>query len=279
MPFNDIWLDQGEYYNFDVLEFLKAEHINANSSLVEVLKNGNSIVTKKKLKEQEEYKKSKNFLYNFSNDNPEVLSQYKARKAKEGATSLTNEEIEERQNDKIDINIDELINRFSQIKSGREQAGEYHNLILSALNIIFYPNLMYPKKEQSLNEDRKRIDITYSNVANGGFFKHLAEKTKLVAPFVHIECKNYSKDINNPEFDQIAGRLNDYTGRFGMVMCRQIDNKKDLLKRQKDYLLRENKYIFVFDDEDVINLLNFSKYNNVTDLNKFLDSKLRELLL
>lgn len=49
-------LSSQELYNHEILEYIQAEHIAAMSSLVEVLKNGKRRVTKKSLKESNEYK-------------------------------------------------------------------------------------------------------------------------------------------------------------------------------------------------------------------------------
>ena len=51
-----------ELYDFDILEYIQAEQINAMTSLVEILKNGKRRVTKKSLKEREEYRMSKEFI-------------------------------------------------------------------------------------------------------------------------------------------------------------------------------------------------------------------------
>lgn len=67
--------DYREYYNDHVLTFLQTFHLNAGSSLVELLRNGKRRVTKKSLKEK--HPLSKGFLYEFSKNNPEVLERYK----------------------------------------------------------------------------------------------------------------------------------------------------------------------------------------------------------
>jgi len=68
--------DHQEYYNDFVLRYLQAEHIRSGSALVEVLKSGKRRVTKKSLKEK--YPCSKDLLFEFSENNPDVLRKYKA---------------------------------------------------------------------------------------------------------------------------------------------------------------------------------------------------------
>jgi len=67
--------DHQEYYSKFVLEYLQQENLDSNSSLVQVLKNGKRRVTKKSLEER--YPCSKEFLFEFSLDHPEVLQHYK----------------------------------------------------------------------------------------------------------------------------------------------------------------------------------------------------------
>lgn len=64
-----------EYYRRFVLDFLQAEHLSANSSLVEVLKCGRRRVTKKSLEER--FPCTKDFLFEFSQNHPEVLDEYR----------------------------------------------------------------------------------------------------------------------------------------------------------------------------------------------------------
>ena len=63
------------------------------------------------------------------------------------------------------------------------------------------------EKEAEIDEGRKRIDIIAANTSHCGFFFDICMKYQLRAPKIIIECKNYSSDIENPELDQLAGRL------------------------------------------------------------------------
>jgi hypothetical protein len=67
---------QGYYRGF-VLDYLQAEHLEQVSALVETLRNGRRIVTKKSVEAQ--YPFSKGFLEEFSEKHPEVLQEYKRR--------------------------------------------------------------------------------------------------------------------------------------------------------------------------------------------------------
>ena len=73
------------------------------------------------------------------------------------------------------------------------------------LQAIFYPSLLHPKKEAEIDEGRKRIDILFDNAAENGFFSRLVNAHRIFAPYVVVECKNYSEDPENPELDQLKG--------------------------------------------------------------------------
>lgn len=82
-------------------------------------------------------------------------------------------------------------------------------------------------------QSRKRIDITYQNAAKNGFFEFLVNNN-IPCPFVICECKNYSEDPKNPELDQLSGRFSPRRGRFGILICRKVEDKSLMAKRCKD---------------------------------------------
>ena len=71
-------LNYYDFYNKEVLEYYKNKEITACTSLVIVLKRGEKKVRIKDLKKK--YPISKNFIYNFINENPQFLELYKERK-------------------------------------------------------------------------------------------------------------------------------------------------------------------------------------------------------
>ena len=71
--------DHQKYYRHHVLNFLRAEEEDAKSSLVHTLKSGRRVVYKKDL--QRKYPCTKDFLYRFSREHPEVLGKYRAELA------------------------------------------------------------------------------------------------------------------------------------------------------------------------------------------------------
>ena len=152
----DLEFSHQEYYQHFVLNFLQSEHLNANSSLVRVLKDGTRREpTKKSLKTL--HPLSKRYLYNFSREHPEVLDRY--RKSKTYALrEITNEDINRvsEQDEFFDWGL--LKEEFKKIPIGNEGASEFHNHIKGVLTAIFYPFLINPVKETEIHEGRKRID-------------------------------------------------------------------------------------------------------------------------
>lgn len=95
------------------------------------------------------------------------------------------------------------INALKNLRSGKDNAIDYHNLIAAIIIKLFIPPLKSPNLEQKENEGRKRIDIVMNNSACSGFFDDIINKHKIHAPYIIIECKNYLYEIGNPQIDQL----------------------------------------------------------------------------
>jgi hypothetical protein len=271
--------DGMEYYNYSVLPFIQAEHMNAKSALVTLLSNGNRRVYKKDLKAQGKYKYSKEFLLEFSEKNPEVLKNYKARLPKKVEKPEADFTIESRQAAPRQLVSDDSSKELKKIPSGQKHAAQYHDFIKGILTQVFAPSLTRPKKEQEIDEGRKRIDISFHNSATDGFFSKLSHQHKYTVPYIPIECKNYTDDIANPEFDQMLGRLNRRRGMFGIIVCRTIVNKQAVLKRCQDAVKNDpEKAIIVLDDADIEKLLEFQMKGDKKAISEHLEDKLRDVL-
>ena len=142
--------------------------------------------------------------------------------------------------------------------------------------MLFYPKLSNPRIEDEIHEGRKRIDLTFSNVAETGFFHLLGTLYDVPCSTIMVECKNYGKDIKNPEIDQIAGRFSAKRGKFGIICCRSIDNKKLFVERERDTVKDDRGFIIHLTDEDIIELLCFKKENIPVD--DFMVKKYNEII-
>lgn len=238
--------DIDEYYNHYVLDFLQTKEFASNSNLIKLLKNGNQLITKKSLKEKYGTDK-KGVCVRETLRNPEILSIY--REAKESIVSkpLEDEELIIIENSKH-IDYQKILNELKIIPTGKKDADKYEKVIEELITALFSPDLMYPNLQHKIHEGRKRIDITYTNIAKDGIFYWIAMHRP--ASHIFIECKNYSVDLANPEYDQLAGRFSPSRGQVGFLVCRKNENKELALKRAIDTAKDLRGYIIVLEDTD-----------------------------
>ena len=243
-------LDSQEYYNHFVLNFLQAEHLEARSALVRTFKkSGQRYVTKKSLKAIHPY--SKEELYRFTKAHPEVLELYKKIERREVGSidELVNEDFN------VSVFCEAMIASLSAISSGRKTADSFHSLMIGALEFIFYPHLIYPVKEKSINDRRKRIDITYTNAARSGFFFRLHTARQVASNMVMVECKNYASDLGNPEIDQLVGRFSINRGKLGLLVARTCGDRTALIARCRDVAQAGNGFVIPLFDDDIKQML------------------------
>jgi len=254
--------DSGDYYNNYVLNFLQVENLSAGSSLVRTLKSGRQKVYKKDLKAK--YPFSKEFLFEFSKSNPKVLLKYRQELNR---IEKEHTEINEGSEEEI-VLAESLVAALASIPSGSDYASTYHSLMIGVLEFIFFPFLIYPKKEQEIHEGRKRIDIVMENGAKNGIFRRLHEIRKIHCPFISIECKNYSTDVANPELDQLSGRFSRDRGVIGFLCCRRFENRALFLQRCIDTFKDGRGMVIGFDDTRISELLEMIKQNKRMEMDK-----------
>lgn len=180
---------------------------------------------------------------------------------------------------KTDPNLKNVQKQLAKIKTGRKQAGSFHNLTMKLLALIFDSRLGALQKEKDLLQGIKRLDIKANNDKAQGFFSNLRTRHSLHCPYVFCECKNYSEDPANPEFDQLLGRLNKTSTMVGLLICRSVEDKEQVLKRCREPFLREGKLVIVLTDTDMIRLSELRTQDNVTAIDKYLEAKLEEVTL
>ncbi|MFZ6760716.1 hypothetical protein ACO0K9_26210 [Undibacterium sp. Ji50W] len=242
--------DANEYYRHYILPEMQHEHLQAKSQLVETLRNGNTRVTKKVL--MAEYGKDKLAIVDQTRVRPQILEDYRLAKSRGVPKPLTLEQFAEIENETLP-NLTEMLATLSKIDVGIKTATEYENIIERIFSMLFYPSLCSPTKQSKIHDGRKRIDIRYSNEAKDGFFYWLS--LHYSCPFIYVECKNYGREIGNPELDQLAGRFSPSRGRVGILVCRSIENKELLYKRCVDAAKDGRGFILVLDDQDLAELV------------------------
>lgn len=262
------------FYRHFVLEYLQVEHINAGSSLVRFFKDGTPWVAKKDL--MESYPCSKEFLYEFSKQHPEVLAEYR-EKLKSAETDGKAKDIDQFESEPEIAGA--LATILRAIPGGNPDAYTYHNAMIGILELIFFPSLLSPRKEQEIHDGRKRIDIVMENGAREGIFQRLRDVRRLPCSYVAIECKNYTREVENPELDQLAGRFSPLRGKLGILCCRRFDDKSRFVKRCKDTLTDDRGLILPLDDERVLELLNLIHLGNRDGVDVLLSEWVSEMYL
>lgn len=265
-----------EFYNKFALEFLQNEHLRLQSHLVQYRKakkgedKGEPFVTKKSIKdlfENQGINIDKNWISMFIEQHPTVFKDFK-EKAIDNYNTIEagyGENISE--DEVVEFFKNELINT----SSGPEEAHKYHSLMIGILEFLFYPSLTAPIKEREIHEGRKRIDIIFENSAKEGFFDRITDV--LPAIYIVVECKNYSRDIQNPELDQIAGRFSTRRGKVGLLICRDIKQMDQFMKRCRDTFNDDRGLIIPIVDSDILSLLDSYKTSGRQTVNKMLMDK------
>jgi hypothetical protein len=269
--------DHRTFYSQFVLDYLEAELISANDSLVYVLKNGHKKVFRKDLRER--YSFTQEQLYQFGKKHPEILAKYKESLPK-NARPISDLDIEWRQQEQRSVDVADLGDALDNIRPGRADAEKFHVTILGILEAIFYPSLTRPVKEQEIDEGRKRLDINFSNSADGGFFSSLTNRHKVFAPYIVVECKNYRQDPENPELDQLRGRFSRKRGHFGLLICRSVDRPELMVRRCRDFINNSNEaVILVLEDADIKELLRLKSSKGEKAVSEYMQAKLDEILM
>jgi hypothetical protein len=264
-------LDSQEFWNHHMIEFLRQEYLHAGGGLVRVLRNGERRVTKKAVKARHPF--IKDDLADFVRNHPEVLEHYKQLKGAQGP--LNQDDIEQGFDEKAFAAA--LRAQLSSIAEGNGTAAQYHSFAMGICTFLFYPGLICPVKEHEIHEGRKRIDIKYTNAAERGFFHRMMASAQTRAISVFVECKNYSKELNNPELDQLSGRFGHQRGFFGMILCRRMDDRTRIIERCRDTANDNRGYMLVLEDQDLISLLQFVELGQRRSIDNFLQRRFDEI--
>lgn len=241
-----LWYRSGEYYRHYLLPEMQQEELRANSALVHTLKDGRKRVTKKSL--MNKYGADKLAIVEQTLKHPHVLDAYRDSKRRRVPIPLTHGDFAEIESIPPP-RWDKLLESVTLVSVGTEAASRYEDVVEGLLTALLYPSLANPVKQHEIHEGRKRIDITYVNVATRGFFYWLSQHYS--APHIFVECKNYGKEVGNPEIDQLAGRFSPSRGQVGILVCRKIANKDKLIKRCRDTANDHRGYVIPLDDDDL----------------------------
>lgn len=232
------------FYEKYVLDILQRELLNADDSLVETLKNGNRRVTKKSIKDDERFELSKPNISEFIVNHPDSIDEYRTDLQEDFCPvdpAIFSGKFAE-DDPQIQANLDTLTN----VLAGKKAANQYHNIVYELLQFIFDWGLENFEKEYKTDHGLGRIDIIADNIAGGGILREMRQEFH--ATSVPIECKNYSTDLGNAEFNQLSDRLSVTTSMFGILFCRTITDAAAMRKHQTTRWLRQQKIMLLIDD-------------------------------
>lgn len=267
--------DADDYYGDFIIPFLEQEEIRAGTSLVRTLKSRpQKWVAKKDIAEK--YGSDKASIVRITLENPELLGQYKKRVA----TSPRRRPL-----DHTDLaaatgsampDWDRLLNDVLSVTPGTSGATDYHRAVERLLSALFSNSLIMPQIETPLHEGRKRVDITYVNAGQTDFFAWV--KANYPAGHVFVECKNYKGDPENPELDQIAGRFSPSRGKFGILVCRQLEDRELFMQRCRDTARDDRGWIIPLDDADLRTLTEARRDDDLQAIYRFFMERFKFLL-
>jgi len=268
------YFNHSNFYAREILEFEQSLHLSSWSWLCRLLKDG---TLRKPTKEdlEDNIPLSKKLVWEYIAKYPKLLEDYKVRKIEK----ISDEQILGIQWCDLDKDrvYEEKISEFWNINVWRLDADKFHNHIMDCLNDIFLWELKHPKKEERIHWWRKRIDISYQNSSIEWFFTDLSRHSISCAK-IFFECKNYSQDLWNPEYDQLLGRFNTRSSTIWFIVCRNISDKGKMIEHCKDYVFDQDKYIIVLDDNDIVDMLNYKKNWEENKINEFLWKKLSDII-
>lgn len=242
--------DVDEYYRHYILERLREQELAAGSELVKLLKSGKRIVLKKALVAK--YGRGKPAVIKQTRLHPDLLEQYRHDKRTAPQPPMSHEDIADAEGSEH-VKWAHLLENVTKLTPGKDDADAYSKNVEALLTALLYPVLTHPQREHQIHEGRKRIDITYTNLATSGFFQWLGAHHPCSRIFV--ECKNYVADPANPELDQLAGRFSPLRGKVGLLVCRRIADKELLLRRCRDTAVDDRGLIIPLDDSDLAELV------------------------
>ena len=261
------------YMQHFVLNFLQNEQLRLNGPLVQHRSNKNKTpyVTKKSIKEDLNFDSGidKQWLADFTEKHHDVFERFR-QETRSNIPIITNTELT---SESISDICNYLSSYLKSIPPGAANATKYHRTIVGILELLFYPHLCNPVIEQEIHQGRKRIDIVFDNCAETGFFCRLCKTHGIPSRFIMIECKNYSRDIMNPELDQISGRFSPNRGQMGLIVCRSTNDLAKLIIRCGDTYKDSRGLVIPLVDEDFYELLRYKAEDNENAIDSFIQNR------
>lgn len=266
-----------KYMQHFVLNFMQHEQLRLNGPLVQTRKDKKRTpyVTKKSIREHYHLGDDidKRWLADFTERHPDVFSDFR-RQTRLKISAVTNAELSTESLQEI---CSFLITRLKAIPTGPDDATDYHRTMVGVLELLFYPHLCNPVIEHEIHEGRKRIDIVFDNCSESGFFFRLFNTHGIPSRFIMVECKNYTRDVKNPEIDQIGGRFSSSRGQMGIIACRSVDDMQTLINRCGDTYNDGRGLIIPMVDDDFCEMLQYRAAKNDQAIDDFVQKRFHQI--
>jgi hypothetical protein len=179
-----------------------------------------------------------------------------------------------------DTTITRMVADLPLIPPGAKTAGKYHDAILKIFPALFESRLGKIRKELSIFDKTKRIDLKAENNQPQGFFSELRSRYELYCPYVFFECKNYAEDVANREFDQLFGRLGRESTQVGAIVCRQVtDHAKVLAAVKQPYHTIDRKLAIVITDDLLCEIATARQTSGAPAVDEILQREYERVLL
>lgn len=147
------------------------------------------------------------------------------------------------------------------------------------MEFLFFPQLIYPRKEHEIHEGRKRIDIVMENSARSGVFADIAILRNYPASYVFFECKNYGREVGNPEIDQLSGRFSRERGKVGFLCCRGFEDRARFIMRCRDTFRDDRGLMLPLEDDTVLRWLDLVQQGKRSALDREISDLVAEVWL
>ena len=173
------------------------------------------------------------------------------------------------------FNIYNIIrNIFENLPTGREESypNFFKRLIAGIFQFIFFKQLMEMEIEDPIDDGQEFVDITFQTTGVRGFFTKLQETYKVMCPIIFIECKNKGSKLTNTEYQQLYYRFDDFRGKFGIIVCRDKVDEKDVLSHTKPKI-KKGYYVIVLDEKDILKLLKLKLEDGEEAVNVYFERK------
>jgi hypothetical protein len=269
-----------QYYDGFVASFIRQRELASMGRLVKFRERADGSKTPHVYKEdiEKEVPRNKNSVADFSMKNPDVYEKFKAAFFRHNPMSVSSIVAAQGGNFREIEFSKHAAKALAEIPTGARTASDYQSLIVGILHFLLYPNLSNPVLERPINSGRKRIDITFDNTADFGVFARLRQDPFLLAREVMIECKNYTHDLENPELDQLIGRFDHRRGRFGIITCRDVKDRKKIVERCSDAFRSQQGIVVILTDRDISDALLAGPLGRETRINEIIQAQIRNLL-